>query len=77
MKGYILKVKLHYLHPEKMKVKSEWLSEQHRELIKKSGIHYTPTEKLIPNLFDKDEYHIFPILSTPEIKHPLDFFKFH
>ena len=39
-----------------MKVKKEWLSEKQQELIKNSGQRYTPTEKLIPNLFDKDEY---------------------
>jgi len=66
--GYILKVRLKYpenlhsshtdysLAAEKIKVKREWLSGKHRELIKYSGQRYTPTEKLIPNLFDKDEY---------------------
>jgi hypothetical protein len=66
--GYILKVKLKYpenlhsshtdypLAAEKIKVKREWLSDKHRELIKCSGQRYTPNEKLIPNLFDKDEY---------------------
>ncbi|GET54115.1 hypothetical protein RIR_jg31686.t2 [Rhizophagus irregularis DAOM 181602=DAOM 197198] len=66
--GYILKVKLEYpqalhsqhtdypLAPERMKVKKEWLSEKQQEIIAHSGQRYTPTDKLIPNLFDKDEY---------------------
>ena len=66
--GYILKVKLSYpkelhsLHTdyplavERMKIKREWLSEKQQKLIECSGQRYTPTEKLIPNLFDKDEY---------------------
>src|SRR6185437_7179304 len=39
-----------------MKVKKEWLSPKQQELIQRSGQRYVPTEKLIPNLFDKDEY---------------------
>ena len=66
--GYILKVKLEYpqalhsqhtdypLAPERMKVKKEWLSKKQQEIIARSGQRYTPTDKLIPNLFDKDEY---------------------
>ncbi|GET62619.1 hypothetical protein RIR_jg23070.t1 [Rhizophagus irregularis DAOM 181602=DAOM 197198] len=66
--GYILKVKLEYpqalhsqhtdypLAPERMKVKKEWLSKKQQEIIACSGQRYTPTDKLIPNLFDKDEY---------------------
>ena len=66
--GYILRVKLRYpenLHAshtdyplavERMKVKKEWLSPKQQELIQRSGQRYVPTEKLIPNLFDKDEY---------------------
>ncbi|GET51959.1 hypothetical protein RIR_jg3733.t4 [Rhizophagus irregularis DAOM 181602=DAOM 197198] len=66
--GYILKVKLEYLQalhsqhtdyplaPERMKVKKEWLSKKQQEIIARSGQRYTPTDKLIPNLFDKDEY---------------------
>ncbi|CAB4407796.1 unnamed protein product [Rhizophagus irregularis] len=65
---YILKVKLAYpreLHPsytdypltvERMKVRPEWLSNKQHELINRSGQRYVPTEKLIPNLFDKDKY---------------------
>ena len=65
---YILKVKLAYpreLHPshtdyllavERMKVRPEWLSDKQHELIDRSGQRYVPTEKLIPNLFDKDKY---------------------
>ena len=65
---YILRVKLRYpenLHAshtyyplavERMKVKKEWLSPKQQELIQRSGQRYVPTEKLIPNLFDKDEY---------------------
>ncbi|PKY30337.1 hypothetical protein RhiirB3_447376 [Rhizophagus irregularis] len=65
---YILKVKLAYpqeLHPshtdyplavERMKVRPEWLSDKQHELINRSGQRYVPTEKLIPNLFDKDKY---------------------
>jgi len=67
-KGYILKVKLSYpehlhpshteypLAPEKIKCKKEWLSKKQLEMIEQSGQRYTPTEKLIPNLNDKDEY---------------------
>ena len=66
--GYILRVKLRYpenLHTshtdyplavERMKVKKEWLSPKQQELIQRSGQRYVPTEKLIPNLFNKDEY---------------------
>ena len=66
--GYILKVKLKYpkelhpshtdypLAPERMRAKKEWLSKKQQELIKRSGQRYTPTDKLIPNLYDKDEY---------------------
>ena len=66
--GYILRVKLRYpenLHTshtdyplavERMKVKKEWLSPKQQELIQRSGQRYVLTEKLIPNLFDKDEY---------------------
>ena len=66
--GYILRVKLRYsenLHTshtdyplavERMKVKKEWLSPKQQELIQHSGQRYVPTEKLIPNLFDKDKY---------------------
>jgi hypothetical protein len=66
--GYILRVKLRYpknLHSshtdyplavERMKVKKEWLSKKQQEIIENSERRYTPTEKLIPNLFDKDEY---------------------
>ncbi|GET58509.1 hypothetical protein GLOIN_2v1775922 [Rhizophagus irregularis DAOM 181602=DAOM 197198] len=66
--GYILKVKLEYpqalhsqhtdypLAPERMKVKKEWLSKKQQEIITRSGQRYTPTDKLILNLFDKDEY---------------------
>ena len=68
---YILRVKLRYsenLHAsytdyplavERMKVKKEWLSPKQQELIQHSGQRYVPTEKLIPNLFDKDEYVIY------------------
>src|SRR5205807_4220215 len=67
-KGYILRVKLRYseslhishtdylLAVERMKVKKEWLSPKQQELIQRSDQRYVPTEKLIPNLFDKDEY---------------------
>jgi len=67
-KGYILKVKLSYpkhlhkahteypLAPERIKAKTEWLSKKQKELLEKSGNKHTPTDKLIPNLFDKDEY---------------------
>src|SRR5688572_2947720 len=66
--GYILQVKLQYpkdLHAmhtdyplavERMKVKKEWLSPKQQELIKRSGQRYISTEKLIPNLFNKNEY---------------------
>src|SRR5436190_13528169 len=65
---YILRVKLQYpesLHTsyidyplavERMKVKKEWLSPKQQVLIQHSGQRYMPTEKLIPNLFDKNEY---------------------
>ena len=39
-----------------MKVKKEWLSKKQQEIIENLERRYTPTEKLIPNLFDKDEY---------------------
>ncbi|PKK62067.1 hypothetical protein RhiirC2_790910 [Rhizophagus irregularis] len=39
-----------------LKVKKEWLSKKQQEIIARSGQRYTPTDKLIPNLFDKDEY---------------------
>ncbi|GET54475.1 hypothetical protein GLOIN_2v1775922 [Rhizophagus irregularis DAOM 181602=DAOM 197198] len=39
-----------------MKVKKEWLSKKQQEIIACSEQRYTPTDKLIPNLFDKDEY---------------------
>lgn len=66
--GYILRVKLQYpkdihaihtdypLAVERIKVKKEWLSPKQQELIERSGQRYVSTEKLIPNLFDKDEY---------------------
>ena len=66
--GYILRVKLRYpesLHTshtdyplavERMKIKKKWLSPKQQELIQRSSQRYIPTEKLIPNLFDKDEY---------------------
>ncbi|GET55431.1 uncharacterized protein LOC111108966 [Rhizophagus irregularis DAOM 181602=DAOM 197198] len=44
------------LAPEQMKVKKEWLSKKQQEIIAHSGQRYTPTDKLIPNLFDKNEY---------------------
>ncbi|CAB4408477.1 unnamed protein product [Rhizophagus irregularis] len=44
------------LAPERMKVKKEWLSKKQQEIIARSGQRYTSTDKLIPNLFDKDEY---------------------
>ena len=68
LKGYILDVDMKYpkslhpqhtdypLAPEKMKVKKEWLSKKQHELIERSGQRYTPTEKLIPNLYDKKRY---------------------
>jgi hypothetical protein len=67
-KGYILKVDLEYPHilhsqhtdyplaPERMRVKKEWLSKRQQEIIAHSGQRYVPTDKLIPNLFDKTEY---------------------
>ncbi|CAB5352426.1 unnamed protein product [Rhizophagus irregularis] len=39
-----------------MKVKKEWLSKKQQEIIACSGQRYIPTDKLIPNLFNKDEY---------------------
>jgi len=39
-----------------MRVKKEWLSKKQQELIECSGQRYTPTDKLIPNLFDKSRY---------------------
>src|SRR6185312_15471604 len=53
---------LHPLHtdyplaPERMRAKKEWLSKKQLEIIKRSGQRYTPTDKLIPNLFDKKNY---------------------
>jgi hypothetical protein len=67
-KGYIFKVNLkypHILHPqhtdyplasERMHVKKKWLSKRQQEIIVHSGQRYVPTDKLIPNLFDKTEY---------------------
>jgi hypothetical protein len=39
-----------------MCVKKERLSKRQQEIIACSGQRYVPTDKLIPNLFDKDEY---------------------
>ena len=39
-----------------MKCRKEWLSEKQRKLVERSGRRYAPTDKLIPNLYDKDEY---------------------
>jgi hypothetical protein len=67
-KGYILKVDLEYPHilhpqhtdyplaPERMRVKKEWLSKRQQEIIAHSGQRYVPTDKLIPNFFDKTKY---------------------
>ena len=39
-----------------MRAKKEWLSKKQLEIIERSGQRYTPTDKLIPNLFDKKNY---------------------
>jgi hypothetical protein len=39
-----------------MRVKKEWLSKKQQKIIAHSGQRYVPTDKLIPNLFDKTEY---------------------
>ncbi len=67
--GFILKVDLEYpkdphdkhagylLAPEEMKVKEKCFSGKQTEFLEDKK--YTTTEKLIPNLFDKENYVVY------------------
>jgi hypothetical protein len=46
----------HLLAPERMRIKKEWLSKRQQGIIAHSGQKYVPTDKLIPDLFDKTKY---------------------
>ena len=66
--GYVLEVDLKYppdlhnlhndypLAPERLKVQKEWLSPYCQQLIEDLQLHFTPTEKLVPNLHNKNNY---------------------